>query len=140
MQASLFAWLCDFYEYYRMHSVILRNHLKTVIKLPWSQAVKNDTRNFKNAINLHWLEKISRKAVVDYILLNSTYGYGFSSFEVYFMLNDKIYLFIYLKCLQIIYVDEEDFVSNEGQSELLIQRNKGGNFLKKLWCCVSGRV
>ena len=42
--------------------------------------------------------------------------------------------------MQIIYVDEEDFVSNEGQSELLIQRNKGGNFLKKLWCCVSGRV
>lgn len=77
-----------------MHSVILRNHLKPVIKLPWSQAVKNDTRNLKNAINLHWLEKISRKAVVDYILLNSTYGYGFSSFEVYFMLNDKIYLFI----------------------------------------------
>ena len=68
---------------------------------------------------MHWLEKISRKAVVDYILLNSTYGYGFSSFEVYFMLNDKIYLFIYLKCLQIIYVNEEDFVSNEGQSELL---------------------
>ena len=36
-----------------MHSVILRNYLKPVIKLPWSQAVKNDTRNFKNAINLH---------------------------------------------------------------------------------------